>query len=112
MPYYAGDYYVGDPGRRRGGTAAGRPRPRRRGRGRGRTGRAAEVLRELGGAAVGALAERRAARGMAGRRYRRMNVGNIRALGRAMRRVKSFAKLAKRTIGFTKRVHMKRRKRS
>lgn len=43
---------------------------------------------------------------------RRMNVGNVRALRRAMRRVQSFAKLAHKTISFTHRVKMKKRKRS
>jgi hypothetical protein len=47
------------------------------------------------------------------RRYRRMRVGNIKALRRAMRRVQSFAKLAKDTISFTSHTRMKkcRRKR-
>lgn len=41
--------------------------------------------------------------------YRRMNVGNVRALRRSMRRVQAFAKLARRTIQFTQRVKMKKR---
>jgi hypothetical protein len=41
--------------------------------------------------------------------YRRMNVGNVRALRRSMRRVQGFAKLAKKTIQFTQRVRMKKR---
>ncbi len=45
------------------------------------------------------------------RRYRRMNVGNIRALRRSMRRVQAFAKLAHKTISFTKRVKMKKHRR-
>ncbi len=42
--------------------------------------------------------------------HRRMHVTNVRALRRAMRRVQGFAHLAKKTIGFTRRVHMKRRR--
>jgi len=45
-------------------------------------------------------------------RNRRMNIANPRALRRAMRRVQGFEKLAKRTISFTRRVKMKRRKSS
>lgn len=44
------------------------------------------------------------------RPYRRTNVGNIRALRRAMRRVQGFAKLAHKTISFTHRVKMKKRR--
>ena len=43
-------------------------------------------------------------------RNRRMNIANPRALRRAMRRVQGFEKLAKRTIQFTRRVRMKKRK--
>jgi len=43
-------------------------------------------------------------------RNRRMNVGNARALRRGMRRVSGFEKLARRTITFTKRVRIKKRK--
>jgi len=43
-------------------------------------------------------------------RNRRMNVANPRALRKAMRRVQGFEKLAKRTIQFTRRVRMKKRK--
>lgn len=49
--------------------------------------------------------------GIPHRRHHRMNPGNVRALRRAMRRVQSFAKLAKHTIGFTHRVHMKKHRR-
>jgi len=45
-----------------------------------------------------------------GRRYRRMNVGNVRALRRSMRRVQGFAKLARQTITFTSHVKMKKRR--
>lgn len=45
-------------------------------------------------------------------RNRRMNVTNARALRRAMRRVQGFEKLAKRTITFTRRVKMKKRRSS
>lgn len=41
-----------------------------------------------------------------------MNPANPRALGRAMRRVNGFATIAKRTISFTKRVRMRKRKRT
>jgi len=43
--------------------------------------------------------------------YRRMNVGNVRALRRSMRRVQGFAKLAKRVITFTHHVKMKKHRR-
>lgn len=43
---------------------------------------------------------------------RRMNVANVKALRRAMRRVQGFAKLASRTISFTRRVKMKKRRRA
>lgn len=42
---------------------------------------------------------------------RRINVGNIKALRRSMRRVQGFAKLCKKTISFTTRVKMKKRRR-
>jgi hypothetical protein len=42
--------------------------------------------------------------------YRRTNVGNARALRRSMRRVEGFSKMAKRTITFTKRTKLKKRK--
>lgn len=45
-------------------------------------------------------------------RNRRMNVANPRALRKAMRRVQGFEKLARRTIQFTRRVKMKKRKSS
>ena len=45
-------------------------------------------------------------------RNRRMNVANPRALRKAMRRVQGFEKLARRTIQFTRRVKMKKRKTS
>ena len=43
-------------------------------------------------------------------RNRRMNIANPRALRRGMRRVSGFEKLARRTITFTRRVKMKKRK--
>jgi len=43
-------------------------------------------------------------------RNRRMNVANPRALRRSMRRVQGFEKLARRTITFTRRVKMRKRK--
>lgn len=45
-------------------------------------------------------------------RNRRMNVANPRALRRSMRRVQGFEKLARRTITFTRRTRMKKRKTS
>jgi len=45
-------------------------------------------------------------------RNRRMNIANPRALRRAMRRVQGFEKLAKRTIQFTRRTRMRKRKTS
>jgi len=45
-------------------------------------------------------------------RNRRMNTANPRALRRAMRRVQGFEKMAKRTIQFTRRVRIKKRKSS
>ncbi len=43
-------------------------------------------------------------------RNRRMNVGNAKALRRGMRRVQGFEKLARRTITFTRRTRLKKRK--
>lgn len=45
-------------------------------------------------------------------RNRRMNVANPKALRRSMRRVQGFEKLARRTITFTRRVKMKKRRSS
>ena len=45
------------------------------------------------------------------RRGRRMNVLNPKALRRSMRRVQGFAKFAKKTISFTRRVKMKKARR-
>lgn len=45
-------------------------------------------------------------------RNRRMNVANPRALRRSMRRVQGFEKLARRTISFTRRTRLKKRKTS
>jgi len=45
-------------------------------------------------------------------RNRRMNIANPRALRRAMRRVQGFEKLAKRTIVFTRRTKLKKRRSS
>ena len=42
-------------------------------------------------------------------RNRRMNIANPRALRRAMRRVQGFEKLAKRTVGFTRRTRLKKK---
>lgn len=45
--------------------------------------------------------------GRLGKCHRSMNVTNVHALRKAMRRVHGFEKLARRTISFTKRVHLK-----
>ncbi len=45
------------------------------------------------------------------RHHRRMNPGNVRALRRSMRRVQSFAKLARKTITFVHHVKMKKQRR-
>ena len=60
------------------------------------------------GSAASAIKE---ALGGGGRSYRRMNVLNPRALRRSMRRVQGFAKFARKTISFTQRVKMKKRRR-
>lgn len=64
-----------------------------------------------GALAAGGLAGAAAEHFMGGgrRRYRRMDVGNTRALRRAMRRVQGFAHLAHQTISFTKTTHLKKR---
>lgn len=73
------------------------------------------ALGALGGLAAGAaipaavgLAQR-AFGGHGGRKYRRMDVGNVKALRRSMRRVEGFAKLAKSTIAFTHQTRMRKR---
>ncbi len=84
--------------------------------------RARSVLATPVGAAVaggvaaggaGALAGRllRGGRGEA-RRYRRMNVGNVKALRRSIRRVGGFRKLALSSIRLSKQVKLKKGKRS
>jgi len=58
----------------------------------------------IGAGALGLGAGALAGGMMAGgerRRYRRMNPGNVKALKRSMRRVQSFAKLARSTMTFT-----------
>jgi hypothetical protein len=68
------------------------------------------VASGIAGGAIGALLPgggMRAPRGARG--YRRMNPGNVKALRRSMRRVESFAKLAKQTISFTHQTRMKKR---
>lgn len=75
-----------------------------------RVGRAIIKHPVLSGAAAagvigaGGVAAGRASRGMmagGGRRHRRMNVTNVRALRRSIRRAQGFAKLAKRVLHFT-----------
>lgn len=71
--------------------------------------KAGPVLRSAGkiaaGGAVFELGSRVTRRaldgGGGGRRYKRMNVANVRALRRAIRRTKGFAKLAKSVLTFT-----------
>lgn len=48
--------------------------------------------------------------GSSGRRYRRINVANVKALNRAVRRVQGFSKLAKETIQLERQVRLKHRK--
>src|SRR6267142_4826366 len=55
----------------------------------------------VAGAAAGALGTRALMAGGAQRRHRRMNVTNVRALRRSIRRAQGFAKLAKRVLRFT-----------
>lgn len=57
------------------------------------------------GAGIGAMLG--GGRGGARGRHRRMDVGNVKALRRSMRRVEGFAKLARSTISFTKQTRMK-----
>lgn len=66
-----------------------------------------------GGLAAGALGGMVGDRMMSGggRSYRRTNVGNVKALRRAMRRVQGFAKLANSTMSFTRTHRMKKRRR-
>lgn len=115
MPYYSGDvavgdYYLGDPGRKRKGRKRGGKVPGKGG-GKGRLRRGAGAAVEvLGGLLEAGAGGGRRARGARGGR-RRMHVTNVKALRRAMRRVKGFAHLAQKTIGFTKRVKMKTRRR-
>lgn len=74
---------------------------------------AAAAASTAAGAAVftaGTKVAERAFGGEERKRGRRTNVGNIKALRRAMSRVQGFAKLAKSTIQFTKTTRMKKRK--
>lgn len=64
----------------------------------------------LGGAGV--TAGIAALTGREAKKRRRMNVTNPKALRRSMRRVEGFARIAKRTISFTKRVRMKKRRKA
>lgn len=74
--------------------------------------RAASSLIPSGGTPGGIAALAAGAPGLVGRRRgRRMNVTNVRALRRGMRRVQGFAKLARQTVSFTQRVKMKKRRR-
>lgn len=105
MGYYAGDYYPG------GDYYAGDPGKLRKLKGLGKLkklGKKAGALAAMAGKAKGLLP---AMKGGRARRHRRMHVTNVRALKRAMRRVQGFSHLARKTIGFTKRVHMKKRRR-
>lgn len=101
MGYYAGDFYQGAPVHKlKGGKLA-------------KLGK----LKKHGKAAMAGLGKGlQLVQGMKGLRgarahHRRMHVTNVRALRRAMRRVQGFAKLARKTIGFTHRVHMKKHRR-
>ena len=109
MGYYAGDYYAGDiTALARAGTSALAKFG----------GKALSFLKTPAGAATAAGAAGLAA-GAAGvaaadeerPRYRRMNVLNPRALRRSMRRVQGFARFASKTMQFTKRHKLKKRRR-
>jgi hypothetical protein len=64
-----------------------------------------------GALGAGALAGGMAGMMHGGKHYRRTNVGNVKALRRAMRRVQGFAKLANSTMTFTRHHRIKKRKR-
>jgi hypothetical protein len=105
MPYYAGDYYAGDGTLSQlaaaGSRALARVLPA-----------AKKLLPFAGAAAAGAAATEVIAGGGEERpRYRRMNVLNARALRRSMRRVQGFAKFARKTMTFTTRHKLKKRRR-
>lgn len=70
------------------------------------------IMSGVAGAGVGALLGGMGSqdRGGSGRSYRRMNPGNIRALRRSIRRVKSFEKLAKESVRIASTVKMRRRR--
>lgn len=65
----------------------------------------------LAAGALGGMMGDRMSMGGGGRSYRRQNVGNVKALRRAMRRVQGFAKLANSTMSFTRTHRMKKRRR-
>ncbi len=106
------------------GLPPGRMPPQLPGMGGGRipTGPAGRVARRISVKTMAKIAAAAAALGISVAQYisqygvprssRRMNVANVKALRRSMRRVGGFAKLAGHTISFTRRVKMKKRKRS
>lgn len=107
MPYYAGDYYAGDPGVL--GMLASHV-PTIGGALARAGGKALGLLKTPAGAAIaggaaagltGVLAERAMRGGGEGRRYRRMNPFNFSAARRAIRRLSSFQKHAQKLYRFT-----------
>lgn len=118
--YYQGDYYQGFPfaaalaplAKRVGGAVLKKAIPRAGAAiGRvfgGRAGRVVKAAGKIGGAgavfeAGSQIARRRMGGGDemgGGRRYRRMNVTNVKALRRAIRRARGFAKLARSVMTF------------
>lgn len=108
MPYYAGDPGI-EALARTGVTAL----QRIGGKALGFLKTPAGAAAAAGAAGLAAGAAGAAAAGEEGaRRYRRMNVLNPYALRRSMRRVAGFAKFARKTMSFTKRYKMKKRRRS
>lgn len=102
MGYYmAGDYYMA------GGKGPAAKKKHHKKHRKGKKGAAGPGL-DLG-AIAGGLGKLRGRRGGGG--HHRMHVTNVKALRRAMRRVQGFAKLARKTIGFTHRIKMKKHRR-
>jgi hypothetical protein len=105
MGYYAaGDYYAGDPGRVRAAVAGkGKPGLLARVKGRFAKDPAIPGLKRLGKAGLKKIKDPfgLGVPGAAGRRHRRMNVLNPRALRKALRRAEGFTRFAKRIVHIT-----------
>lgn len=102
MPYYAGDYYAGDPGLAALATRAGSALAPLGQKVLGflKTPAGAAVAAGGAGLAAGALAEK-ALGGEERKRYRRMNPFNFSAARRAIRRLSSFQRHAQKLYRFT-----------